>query len=295
MAPGEANRFNRLPRPPYYETVRDLLAAADRQAFYAGYPFAVAPPTDDHPFFFHFFTWAQTPAVLATIGRTWQPFGGSGYFVLFALLALALVLGGGLIVAPLRLARPASAQAAPVPPIRRRAFVYFALLGVAFLFVEIPLIQRWILLLGHATYAFTAVVLTLLLFSSLGSLLAARAWLPRRGALGALVGLALLTPWIVEQLAAGTLGLPLPLRAGLATLSLAPLGVLMGLPFPLGLAWLERRAPQLVPWAWAINGCASVVASVLAAILGLSLGFTAVLWLGAGAYAAAWLVGTLER
>ena len=64
----------------------------------------------------------------------------------------------------------------------------------------------------------------------------------------------------------------------------------MGLPFPWGLAWLEETAPALLPWAWAINGCASVVTSVLAAILALSYGFTLVLWLGAAAYAGAWLI-----
>ena len=73
-------------------------------------------------------------------------------------------------------------------------------------------------------------------------------------------------------------------------ISLAPLAILMGLPFPLGLAWLERDAPDLVAWAWAVNGCASVIASVLAAILALSYGFTLVLLLGAGAYSLAVLV-----
>ncbi len=81
---------------------RELLQG-DRSAFYRQYPFAVAPATDDHPFFFHFFRWRQTPDVLATLGRTWQPFGGSGYFVLLAMLALALLLSTGLIVAPLAL------------------------------------------------------------------------------------------------------------------------------------------------------------------------------------------------
>jgi hypothetical protein len=227
ITPDLVNRYNRLPAPVYYETVKALLSAPDRAPFYAAYPFAIAPPRDDHPFFFHFFTWTQTPEVLAGIGRTWQPFGGSGYFVLLALLALALVLGGGLIVAPLLFARRASAAVRPAGGIRLRAFLYFAFLGVAFLFVEIPLIQRWILLLGHPTYAFTAVVLTLLLFSGVGSALARRSWLPRRAAMGLLVVLALLTPWVVTQLAAATLGMPLLLRAVLATLSLAPLGLLM--------------------------------------------------------------------
>ena len=224
------------------------------------------------------------------MGRTWQPFGGSGYLILWALLALVLVLSAALILAPLALRRdPRQADQNPAAP-RGRVFAYFGLLGIAFLFVEIPLIQRWILLLGHATYAFAAVVLSLLLFSGLGSLLTRAAWLPRRGAWVALVLMALLTPLLVVRLADAALGWPLWARAAVAVIGLAPLGVLMGLPFPRGVAWLEDRAPQLIPWAWAVNGAASVVASVLAAILALSSGFTVVLLLGAGCYAAAGIV-----
>ena len=153
--------------------------------------------------------------------------------------------------------------------------------------VEIPLIQRWILLLGHPTYAFTVVVLAVLALSGLGSALARSAWLPRRMAFLGLVLLALLAPWLAARLPGAILGWPFFARAILAVLSLAPLAILMGMPFPLGLAWLERNAPDLVPWAWAVNGCASVVAAVLAAILALSYGFTVVLLLGAAAYAGA--------
>ena len=287
---GEVNRFNRLPEPADYQAVRALLAAPDRDNFFAGYPFDIVPATDDHPFFNHFFKWRQTPEVLATLGRTWQPFGGSGYLILWALLALVLVFSAALILAPLALRRGAR-QADRNPVVSRgRVFAYFGLLGIAFLFVEIPLIQRWILLLGHATYAFAAVVLSLLFFSGLGSLLARAAWLPRRGAWVLLVLMALLTPLLVVGLADTALGWPPWARAAVAVIGLAPLGALMGLPFPRGVAWLEDGAPRLIPWAWAVNGAASVVASVLAAILALSSGFTVVLVLGAGCYAAAGVV-----
>jgi len=92
------------------------------------------------------------------------------------------------------------------------------------------------------------------------------------------------------RLADAALGWPLWGRAAVAVIGLAPLGVLMGLPFPRGVAWLEDCAPSLISWAWAVNGAASVVASVLAAILALSSGFTVVLLLGAGCYAAAGIV-----
>ena len=85
------------------------------------------------------------------------------------------------------------------------------------------------------------------------------------------------------------LGWPLMPRAAGAVLLLAPLAVLMGMPFPRGLAWLEGAGPWLAPWAWAVNGCASVISGVIAAILALSYGFTAVLLAGAACYAGAWI------
>jgi hypothetical protein len=286
----ETNRYNRLPESAYYEAMRELLAAGNPRQFYADYPFDVAPATDDRPFFFHFFKWRQTPEVLATLGRTWQPFGGSGYFLLLALLGLVVTLSAVLIVAPLLLARRAGLEDDAARRLSRlRVLLYFGLLGLAFLFVEIPLIQRWILLVGHPTYAFASVVTILLVCSSAGSLAARAVWLRPRVALGLLVLFALLTPFALGWLTQHTLGWWLPARVGLAALSLAPLAFLMGVPFPVGLAWLERGQPGLTPWAWAVNGCASVVAGVLAAIFALSSGFTAVLLAGAGCYAGAWL------
>jgi hypothetical protein len=289
VQPEEVNRFNRVAIPEDYNLIRALLEAPDRARFYANYRFAIEPATDDHPFFFHFFRWGQTGEVLAGLGRTWQPFGGSGYLVLFALLASVLALSAVLILAPLLVAR-GKFKPRPTAGQRAQTALYFGALGIGFLFVEIPLIQRWILAFGHTTYAFTAVVLTILLFSGLGSLLARARWLPKQAVLFALSALALLTALTGPVLVDAVIDWPLAARAGALVASLAPMALLMGLPFPLGLTWLEsleRPGRVLVPWAWAINGCASVVASVLAAILAISYGFTVVLALGAGAYAVA--------
>jgi hypothetical protein len=288
IRPDETNRFNRTSTPVHYEAVRDLLLVfpTGKARFYASYPFAVAPPTDDHPFFFHFFRWGQTPRVLATLGRTWQPFGGSGYLVLLVLLALVLLLSALLIVLPMAFRRHEIAGAY-TPRIRLRVIAYFGLLGLAFLFIEIPIIQRWILLFGQPTYAFTAAVLTILLFSGMGSAsvrsprVHVGAVFPMLVVLGCAAALA--GPYFNRAI----MGWPDLWRTLVAVAGLAPLAFLMGMPFPLGLAWLEQASPRLVPWAWAVNGCASVVASVLAAILALSAGFTAVLLVGAGSYAAA--------
>jgi hypothetical protein len=291
IQPEETNRFNRTPTSAYFEAVRDLFAAFPqaKAAFYDAYPFAVTPPTDDRPFFFHFFRWGQTPRVLATLGRTWQPFGGSGYLVLLALLCLVLTLSVLLILLPLAFRRQ-SAAVAREPGLRVRVAVYFGLLGMAFLFIEIPIIQRWILLFGQPTYAFTAAVLTILFFSGLGSALAASPRVRARAVFPCLVLLSCATALAGSHLTRAMLGWSDLSRTLTAVASLAPLAFLMGMPFPFGLAWLESAAPRLVPWAWAVNGCASVVASVLAAILALSLGFTAVLLFGAAAYAGAGLL-----
>jgi hypothetical protein len=278
---GETNRYNILEEPVYYRAFRQLLA--NPEAVYASQPYDVRPPSDDRPFFFHFFRWGQTRAVLQQLGRTWQPWGGSGYFVLVALLAVATVTSGVLILLPLaHVAREGRERR-----LRRRTLAYFGLLGLGFLCVEIPLMQRFILFLGQPIYSFAAVLASILLFSGLGSLAAPR--LPARWALPLLVVAVLLYPLGLPFLFQALLGASQSVRLTMTGFSLAPLGFLMGIPFPSGLAWLRERAPGLIPWAWAINGCTSVLASVLAAIIALSAGFSSVLVVAALAYAGAWL------
>ncbi|MCS7220577.1 MAG: hypothetical protein N0A15_04615 [Anaerolineae bacterium] len=287
VRPEEMNRVNRLPEP-YYERAFAELLAGDRATFYRRYPFAVWPPTDDRPFFFHFFKWAQTPAILRTLGQTWQPFGGSGYFVLVALLALAVLASIFLIVLPLAVGRRLKAAPSTIRPASigyLSVLLYFGGLGLGFLLVEIPLLQRFILFLGHPTLALAAVLSSLLLCSGLGSLLARRVRLIP--VLAGLVLLILAWPAVLDLAIDGMLGWPLWARLGATAGLLAPIGVLMGIPFPAGLARVEAVMPGMTAWAWAVNGCLSVISAVLAALLALDLGFHAVLWLGAASYALA--------
>jgi hypothetical protein len=151
----------------------------------------------------------------------------------------------------------------------------------------VPLAQRFILLLDQPVTALAVVLFSILLFSGLGSL-TMRRWQLSQG-LGALVILVILFPLLLRPFSLAALGLPSALRIILSILVMAPLGYLMGLPFASGLAIVERRAPGLVPWAWAINGSFSVISSVLAVMVALSWGFPVVLWFGAAAYALAWL------
>ncbi len=326
IAPGmdaaEANQYNVLERPLYHESFTALLRTEDRAAWYADYPFDVTPPTDQHPFFWHFFKWSQAPEMIATLGKQWQPFGGAGYFVLLLLLGLALAAATVLILLPVLLFRRETCCGRPPgrattgtagTPARARTYdrlsvaLYFGLLGLGFLCVEIPLMQRFILFLGHPAYAMTAVLFAVLLFSGIGSLLSSRA--PLRPALGLLIALALGYPLLLPRLFAASLGLPLSGRMLVTVASIAPLGLLMGMPFPKGLGLLESRTSEClhpstlrstskewIPWAWGVNGATSVVASVLASLVALTWGFRWVLALGALCYAGAYLtVGMLHR
>ncbi|MCJ7737608.1 MAG: hypothetical protein MUQ10_09905, partial [Anaerolineae bacterium] len=167
----DTNRFNVLQEPIYHRVCSEIVHTTDRGGWYDTYDFDVRPPSDDRPFFDHFFTWRQAPDMLMMAGTTWQPFGGAGYLVVLALLALAIIAAGGSILLPLAvrrrhdIGRPAGLGA---------YLMYFALLGLAFLLVEIPLFQQFILLLGQPAYAMATVLFALLIFSGIGSLISTR-------------------------------------------------------------------------------------------------------------------------
>jgi hypothetical protein len=138
------------------------------------------------------------------------------------------------------------------------------------------------------------VVLVVLLFSGFGSLLSRNKRFPKKVAFTGLVGFVLLTPLVIERYSSLILGYQPFVIYILSVLILAPMSFFMGVPFSLGLGLLEEVSPQLVPWAWAVNGCSSVIASVLAAILALGYSFSTVLLVGAIAYLGALFIFMVE-
>ncbi|MDZ4159885.1 MAG: hypothetical protein U1B80_08850 [Anaerolineaceae bacterium] len=283
----ELNRFNILPEDDYYELFTSLLS--DPQTTADEYHFDIHPPTDDRPFFFHYFKWRQTPEILAALGFVWQPFGGSGYFVLIALLVLVLLASAGLIVGPLLLKRkhPHQALRHADGGKKLRIFIYFGSIGLAYLFVEVSLAQRFILMFGKPVIALAVVFFSILLFSGLGSL-TVRRWSMRWG-MGLLVCLVAVYPLLVRPMSMLALQQPEWARILFSILFLSPLGYLMGLPFAAGLRVVEKQDAALVPWAWAINGSFSVISAVTAVIVMMSNGFSGVIWLGGVAYIGALL------
>ena len=276
MPADEANRFNQQERPYLYEGAVALLGP-DREQFLARYPFELRPATDDKPYFFRFFKWRMLPELWAK-----RAHGGLGqlewgYLVLMATLAQALLAGMVLILLPLWLGwRPDRARARGP---RGWVLVYFTAIGLGFLFLEIAFIQKFILFLSHPLYAVAVALCTFLVGAGLGSAVSRRL-ADRRGAVKwAVAGITVVAVVYLLALPAlfqWALPWPEPVKRVCAVGLIAPLAFWMGMPFPLGLSQLARTAPGPVPWAWAINGCASVVSAVLATVLAMQVGFSGV-------------------
>jgi len=148
--------------------------------------------------------------------------------------------------------------------------------------------QRFILLLDQPTYSFGVVLFSVLVFSGVGSLFAPKLGRYRRWAVPALAVLALVYAVATLPLMHLVLGLPLVARMLIVILAIAPLALLMGVPFPTGIAALEERRSALVPWAWGANGYASVVGATLASLVALSWGFSIVMVAAGAVYLVAW-------
>jgi hypothetical protein len=284
-----------------------LLEAPDRAAYLAAEPFDLSAPTDDRPFFFHM---ASTPAGWRKLAELSVPDSPSdegdeprrggpalavdaynvkwfGTFLLMAVLGIATVLAVVCILGPLYTLRRAELRDTPAG--KGAALAYFACLGVGFMLVEIPLLQRFTFFLGHPVYALSVVLLALLVFAGFGSLLSTRLW--ERGAeralrtallvlAGLLVVYNYLTPGLLERFITLSPGL----RMALATLLLAPLGIVIGMPLPLGIRAVERAFPQLIPWVWGVNGVCSVFASLFALACAMTVGFTRTILIGQVVY-----------
>ena len=293
MSRDEANRYNRLSEPIYHDLFTRMLTS-EREKILSGYEYDIRPSTDDRPFFFHFFRWAQVPAMVANIGRQWQPFGGGGFLVVLAYLLVAVVASLTFILLPLRALR----QHALSQKWQGRwpSLAYFVLLGLAFQFAEVPLMQKFILFLDHPTQAFSIVLGGMLVFTGIGSSLSSRVPAGRSGLVVATAALVVIVyPGLLTSLIRSFLDASITVRCAVSLTCMAPLA-LMGMPFPLGIRSVSRSNLAAVPWAFAANGSAAVIASILSALVSLSLGFSAVLLAGGLAYAlAALLIYRLDR
>lgn len=272
-----------------------VLTAADPAAYADAHPFHIDPPTDDRPFFFHFlrdgsaFMEGSADDDVFGFMVQWREAHRLMYLLIAAVSTIAVVFLFGPLTLIAR--RPDPAMGVRVTG---ALLLYFACLGYGFMMIEIPLLQRFVLFLGHPVYALAVVLFALLLFSGFGSLLSARpggrAQPTLVRVLASVVATAALYAVAVPPLIAALIGAALGLRIAVTVALLAPIGLLLGMAYPLGIAVLREFDARLVPWAWGLNGTLSVVASVLAIFLGSRFGFTTAFWTGVGAYGIALVV-----
>lgn len=294
MTSNEANQYNQLPSSEYYQAAQQILFG-DRRGFYASYPYFIRPARDDSPYFFHFFKWKTLQNLLKTMGKEWIPFIEWGFLILLATLVQAGFISFLLILLPFFRGKRQDESQHPGRILNYwqiYTIIYFTCLGLGYLFLEMALIQKFLLFFGNPTYAVAVIIATFLMFSGIGSLCVEirnsdKASIPWRlfwaavsGIVGFTLGYRLLLPVIFTMCA----GWDMAGRIMLAILLIAPIGFCLGVPFPCGIKWLSAQAPQFIPWAYGINGCASVLSSLIATCIAISAGFQAVMFIAGMLY-----------
>jgi hypothetical protein len=269
---------------------RQLLLSHDLRDFYSAYKFDVTPVTDDRPFFFftvqprdfwRFITHASRETEDYKINSALPVlFGLVGISILATLLILALP--------PLLFRHRLPAATGSIRPL-----LFFLFIGAGYILIEVALIQKLILFLGHPTYALTVVIFSMLLSSGLGSFASKRLVRADSGRLRSLLMLilaaVLVLSAILPPITEAGVSLPFPLKVLVSVALISPVGFAMGMPFPTGLTLLERVMPASVRWAWAINAASSVMGSAAAMFLAIYLGLQITLVIGGLFYFAAWI------
>ena len=289
---GDVNRFNVLDRPYFHEAAKQLLGPR-RETFLRGYKFDVRPSTDDRPYFSSFFRWSHAPEVLGLSRHGGIGLLDVGYLALPAALVQAVAASAALILLPLLAVRGERGGAR-----RRPALAGFFCIGLAFLLIEIAFIGRFTVILGHPVHALVVVLAAFLLFAGAGSYLSGRGG-PGASITGPVIGIAAIASAYAlasPQLTAVLAGASPAVKVAAAFALIAPLATLMGMPFPRALSRLDALDPSLLPWAWGINGCASVIGAVLATLVAIHHGHAAVMLWGALLYVlAAVFIGRMAR
>ncbi len=257
-----------------------LVLAPDRRAFYEAYHHDVTPTTDNRPFFFH--TTKIKDQFHTAFGRSML--FGNGLSALMTLMAISATFVTLFVVGPL-LVSGNELRGSEWP----RWLAYFGLLGAGFMLIEVALLQRFVLLLGHPVYSLTVTLFSILLGTGIGSLVSRRitdARLLRTTQLVLLgvVGVAILAVVALPPIIRSAIIASHPVRILLTVLLISPAGVLLGMPLPAGIRLMTVNHSALVPWAWGMNGALSVIGATLAVFIAMNWGFSVTLLTGAAIY-----------
>lgn len=250
----------------------DYLSSETPRSFESDYPFNIFPVTDDNPFFYNYFKWTNLTFIFNDEGdvNLRFPLGNLVILVMFVFSAITAI---SFIFYPLMKYKKSGLNV----PFALPMLAYFSLLGLAYIMIEIILIQRFTLFIGYPSRAIAITIFGMLVFSAFGSLLGKKT-------VKSIVGLRFLLICLVFTLILYLFGLPHLLRSLLglsewvriviSVILIAPLGLMMGIPFPTGLHQLGIQSQDLMPWAWGVNGVFSVLGSVLVILVSMQSNFT---------------------
>lgn len=296
----ETNQFNRFREAYFYQASKALLNNMDsRQQFLADYKYNVYPANDDKPFFHHFFKWTIVKELVSLREQGGLVLVEMGYIVLFVTLILAIVSSIILIILPLivfHFRSKTTSEFSLSTFEHLHLFIYFFSIGLAFLFIEIAMMQKFILFLYHPIYSIPVVLSSFMIFAGLGSTWTKHFlvhFTPMQILLRAIIGIVfigLFYSYFLSSIFTMMASYPIAVKILLTLLLIAPLALCMGMPFPLALGVLSKTNQSgtsntsFIPWAWGINGCASVISAVLASLLAISFGFNQVIIFGLGLY-----------
>ena len=280
-----------LPDEPIPNQFTELLRSPDPAAFERGYEYDISPVSDNHPFFFYT---VQPRDILAFLEHASHR--SADYKINRAVPLLYALMAVSLLATAIILALPPIVLGARLP--RHKGvlgfLLYFICIGAGYILIEVALIQKFVLFLGHPTYALTVVIFSMLVSSGLGSYFSRRilAGDDRRlyRALTLIAVLVALLAAVVTPLLTAGVGLPLFLKFAITVLLISPAGFVMGMPFPTGLKRLEEWHKPSVRWAWSLNAAASVLGSVGALVCAIYSGLVETLLVGGLLYLLALVV-----
>lgn len=282
----ETNVYVKMPSNEYFTAFRDILSVKSRGLFTDNYIFDIKPARDVRPFFNYFLRLKNIKPIYEVMGRKWQYFIEEGYLlmaVFLQVLALSLII----IFIPVIMKVKVKVKEKNKLDLSLNLSLlsYFAFLGIGFMFIEVPLIQEMILPLGNPSYAVATVLTSILISSAIGSILSQHFSKLRTPYIVLLISIIVISfSFLLPSISNLISVCPADLKIVMVFLMLMPIGIFMGIPFPLGIKILGENEPSLIPWAWAINGCLSVLAPILSIMFAMEIGFKAVLWAGGGAY-----------
>ena len=258
----EPNKHIQFKEAYHYNLIQQLIK--NKKEFYKNYLFDVSPVYDNRPYYFNFFKLSKFFELKGILGQRWNPFLDPG-FLLFFIFIQALILALLFIFIPLLFKNKIKKIT------NKKSLFYFFAIGIGFLFIEIVLIQKFILFLGHTVFSTTTVIFSMLFFSSLGSLYSQRTDVKNlKKVIYILFLFIIVYSFLLNLFINNFIILNLISKIILTSIFIAPLSFFMGFAFPLGIKKINK---ELIPWAWAVNGSASVLSPILAIMLALFFGY----------------------